>query len=136
MSMYNNYRTEHCNKRGEQKSNLTEEEEKGLKELQKRIKEKEIVILKTDKTGKFCVMGREQYREVGEKLIEGDMEISRKEIRRREQILNSHSAMWCKFSNMGEDHGHKDRILESKQTKSENLANMYIPAKDHKVEMG
>ena len=64
------------------------------------------------------------------------MEISRKEIRRREQILNSHSAMWCKFSNMGEDHGHKDRIWESKQTRSENLANMYILAKDHEVEIG
>ena len=104
--------------------------------MKKRVKDKEIIILKTDKTGKFCVMDREKYKEVGEKQIEGDVEVSRKEIKRREQILNSHSAMWCKFSNMGESHGHKDRIWESKQTRSENLANMYLLAKDHKVEMG
>ena len=43
--------------------------------------------------------------------------------------------MWCKFSNMGEDHGHKDRIWESKHTRSDNLANIYMLAKDHKVDM-
>ena len=60
----NNYREEHCNKWGDQKSNLTEEEEKGLKILKKRVKDKEIIILKTAKTGKFCVMDREKYKEV------------------------------------------------------------------------
>ena len=136
MSMFTKYREENCNKWEEQKSNLTEEEEEGLKSLKQRIKNKEIVILKTDKTGKFCVMDRDKYKEVGEKQIEGDIEVDRREIMRREQILNSHSAMWCKFSNMGEAHGHKDRIWESKRTKSENLANMYLLAKDHKAEMG
>ena len=81
-------------------------------------------------------MDRDKCKEVGEKQIEGDIEVDRREIMRREQILNSHSAMWCKFSNMGEAHGHKDRIWESKRTKSENLANMYLLAKDHKAEMG
>ena len=35
-----------------------------------------------------------------------------------------------------QQHGHKDRIWDSKQTKSENLANMYLLAKDHKAELG
>ena len=101
----------------------------------KRIKNKEIVIQKTDKTGKFSVADRDTYLEMGKAQIAGDIEIDRREIRRREKILNSHSAMWCKFSNMGEAHGHKDRIWESKQTKSENMANMYMLAKDHKTEL-
>ena len=37
------------------RGNLTEEEKEGLKSLQKRIKEKEIIILKTDKSGKMVV---------------------------------------------------------------------------------
>ena len=82
--------------------------------------------MKTDKTGKFCVIDREKYKEVGENQIKDDKEVSRKEIRRREQILSSHSAMWCKLSNMGEAHGHQGRIWDSKQTKSKNLANMYL----------
>ena len=135
-SMFTKYRGENCNKWGEQKSNLTEEEEEGLQSLKQIIKNKEIVILKTDKTGKFCVMDRDKYKEVGEKQIEGEIEVDRREIMRREQILNSHSAMWYKFSNMREAHGQKDRIWESKRTKSENLANMYLLAKDHKAEMG
>jgi hypothetical protein len=40
-------------------------------------------------------MKRDDYKEVGEKVIEGDREIERKEIRKRDQVLNSHSAMWC-----------------------------------------
>ena len=43
--------------------------------------------------------------------------------------------MWCKFSNMGESHNHKDRIWESKQTRSKNLASMYMMLKDHKDEL-
>ena len=136
MAMFNTYREQNCSKFGDQKTNLTEMEEKGLKMLKKRVKEKEIIVMKTDKTGKFIVIDREEYREIGENQIKDDIEVCRKEIKRREKILNSHSAMWCKFSNMGESHGHKDRIWDSKQTKSENLANMYLLAKDHKAELG
>ena len=35
------------------RGNLTEEEKEGLNSLQKRMKEKEIIILKTDKSGKI-----------------------------------------------------------------------------------
>ena len=58
--------------------------------------------MKTDKTGKFCVADRDTYLEMGKAQIAGDIEIDRREIRRREKILNSHSAMWCKFSKMGQ----------------------------------
>jgi hypothetical protein len=132
MAKFNTYKEENCNQWGDQDTNLTEDESRGLKSLQKRIKNKEILILKTDKTGKLAVADRETYLEIGKLQIQGDIEIDRKEIRRIEKVLNSHSAMWCKFNNMGEAHNHKDRIWESKQTKSENLANMYLTVKDHK----
>jgi hypothetical protein len=67
MSVFNSYRPQNCNKWGEQKTNLTEEEAEGLKSLRKRIKNEEIVILRTEKTGKFCVMNRDKYKEVVEK---------------------------------------------------------------------
>ena len=52
--IYNQYRQEFCNKNGEQKSNLTEQEQRGLKKLQKRIQEDNLIIIKTNKSGKFC----------------------------------------------------------------------------------
>ena len=51
--IYNDYRKEVGNKKGEIKGNLTEDEKDGLKSLQKRMKEQEIVIMKTEKSGKM-----------------------------------------------------------------------------------
>ena len=57
--VYGQYMREKCGPRGLQNSNLTMREIKGLKSLKKRVKEGEIVILPTDKTGLFTVMSRE-----------------------------------------------------------------------------
>ena len=48
--IYNDYRKERCKKKKEQESNLTEQQQKGLKSLEKRIQEVEIIILKNDKS--------------------------------------------------------------------------------------
>ena len=59
--IYNDYRKEVCDKKGEVKGNLTEEGKDGLKSLQKRMREQKIIIMKTDKSGKMCVISREEY---------------------------------------------------------------------------
>ena len=51
--IYNEYRDEVCNKRGEVQGNLTPEEKDGLRSLQKQIKKHKILVLKTDKSGKL-----------------------------------------------------------------------------------
>ena len=79
LTRFNTHKEANCNQWGDQATNLTEEESQGLKSLQKRIKNKEIVILKTDKTGKFCVAEREAYLEMGREQIAGDIEIDRRE---------------------------------------------------------
>ena len=53
-------------KKGEVRGNLTEEEKDGLKRLQKRIKDREVIIMKTDKSGKLCLITREEYEKMGE----------------------------------------------------------------------
>ena len=79
-AIHNKYREESCNKKGDVKGNLTEEEKEGLKSLQKRMKEKEIIILKTDKSGKMCVTTREEYEKMGHKHTKKDEKIDRKGI--------------------------------------------------------
>ena len=84
---YNEYRSEECNKKGEVRGNLTEEEKDGLKRLQKRIKEKQIVIVKTDKSGKLCVVTREEYERMGMEHTKKDTEIGRKQIVEMEKTV-------------------------------------------------
>ena len=129
---YNQYRDEECNKKGEVRGNMTEEEKDGLKSLQKRIKNKEIVILKTDKSGKLCVATREEYERMGHEHTKKDVEIGRKQIIEMEKQLNGHVFFWAKIWGSGEAHGHKDRIIDSKVVSSEQLADLYLTYKDHK----
>ena len=46
-------------------SNLSKAELKGLKSLQRRIKEGSIVVAETDKSRKFSVLSRKQYIDAG-----------------------------------------------------------------------
>ena len=50
--IYQEFRRERCNDRGEQESNLTEEEEKGLKSLQRRIQKEDLIIMKMIRVGR------------------------------------------------------------------------------------
>ena len=79
-NIYKEHRKERCNKNGEQASNLTEEQQQGLKSLQKRIKDKEIVVLRTDKSGKLCVATTEEYIKMGQKHTNKDRIIYRREV--------------------------------------------------------
>ena len=133
MKAFKRYREKYCGKTGEQKSNLTMEEQEGLKKLVKRIRDGEIVIMKTDKSGKFCVATRERYIELGMDHIKNDKEITREELRQIERYLNSHTAAWCIMFSSGENHDHTSRIIKSKTTNSNNVANLYLMYKDHKI---
>ena len=131
-TIYENYRGEVCNKKGDVRGNLTEEEKDGLKTLQKIMKEKEIIILKTVKSGKLCVTTREEYRKMGEEHTNKDEVIDRKGIIEKERQLNGHVFFWAKMWGSGDEHGHRDRIIDSKVVSSEQLASMYLMYKDHK----
>ena len=65
MGAFKNYVREKCDGKGGQRSNLGVSEQRGLKSLQKRVEDGEIVVLITDKTGNFSVMGRNRYLEAG-----------------------------------------------------------------------
>ena len=53
------YRAKKCTENGDQTPNLTLKEMRGLKKLRKRVQNKSIVVLKTDKSGKLTTMKRE-----------------------------------------------------------------------------
>ena len=118
MNVIKNFKIEKCNKRNEQKPNLSREESAGLKSLQKRIKDEEIVVLRTDKSSKLAVTDLETYIEMGKKHTKNDKVINMDEVKEREKIVNGHSAMLIKITGMGSTWGHGPRMRASKMTKS------------------
>jgi hypothetical protein len=125
-TIYNNYGGEVCNKKGEVKGNLDEDEKDGLKSLQKRIRAGEVILMKTDKSGKMCICTREEYKRMGEKYTEKDELVDRKGIIEKERNLNGHVFFWAKMWGSGDSHGHRDRIIDSKVVSSEQLASLYL----------
>ena len=122
--------------RNQEWSNLTQSERRGLKKIRKRIKDDQIVVLKTDKSGKLAIMAKEEYLKIGLSKIEKDRKLTRTEIKKNEEKINSHTRMILKIVNAGEMHGHHKRIRDSKITHSETSAPMYFMYKDHKKEGG
>ena len=99
METFRSYRKRNCNERGEQPSNLNRKQNRGLRKLKQRIKDNELVILKTDKSGKLIAMKREDYEKLGKDKCRQDKKIKREEIRRIERRINEQTKMWCKMLN-------------------------------------
>ena len=130
--VYENFRIKNTNKNHEQKSNLKPGEKEGLKSLLKRIEKEEIMILKTDKSGRFVVTTPEKYIEMGTEHTSKDTEINWMKMKEMEKKVTSHSLAWEVIWNSGEDHHHQDRIIRSRNTRSGNQANLSLLYKDHK----
>ena len=130
--IYDKYRAEHCDKKGNQRSNLSKEEQEGLRSLEKKVKERKLIVIKTDKSSRFAVCSEDAYLRMGKVHTSKDKKVTRGELVEIEKLLNSHCVAWGKLWRSGEDHDHRSRIINSKKTSSENTADLYILLKDHK----
>ena len=65
--------------------------------MQKRIREGEVILMKTDKSGKMCICTREEYKRMREKLTEKDELVDRKGIIEKERNLTGHVFFWAKM---------------------------------------
>ena len=74
-SIFEKYLEEFCDEEGIQESNLTKEEQAGLKSLQKRVKDGGLVICQTDKSSRFAIMTMQGYEEAGKKHTLKDQEV-------------------------------------------------------------
>ena len=132
MQIFKKYVSKNTSKNGDQNTNLTQEEQFGLKSLQKRIASGELIVIKTDKSSKLAVTNQEEYKKMGQDHTMKDNLISRQEVIEMEENLNGHSKAWANIWNSGRDHNHFERIVNSKVTRSENVADLYLMFKDHK----
>ena len=124
---------EHCKEGGKQvDSNLTKEEKEGLESVRKRRKSGELVILPTDKSGRFCVMTLKTYLEAGLVHTAKDKEASQSDIKSNQSEINGHVSMILKIFCVAGKRGQEDRARETMINNSQTLCPMYLVFKDHK----
>ena len=93
LATFRTFMEEKCNKFGGQKSNLTKKQLKGLASLKTRMKNGEIVVVPTDKTGNFTVMSRESYVRAGLEHVRGDKVANWGIIEEAQKEVNGHVSM-------------------------------------------
>ena len=69
----------------------------GLKNLKKRVKNEELIVLPTDKSGRFGVMSVKNYLRAGEKHTKKDEEVDMATIINTRNELNGNMSMIIKF---------------------------------------
>ena len=113
-------------------SNLTKAEIAGMKSLQKRVQNNEIIITETDKSKKFCVLTNEQYYAAGLKHTKNDEKVSCEQVKSVQNYVNDHCMWLRKIFGVGMCWGHEERIGNSMTDRGEVVAPLYLLIKDHK----
>ena len=113
-------------------SNLSKLELLGMKSLQKRVKNGELIVTETDKSNRFCVLKSSQYYEAGQKHVVKDQKESHEQARAIQKVVNDHSYWLRKIFGLGIEWGHEDRIGNSMTDRGEVVAPLYLLIKDHK----
>ena len=114
--------------------NLTPRERQGVKKLRKRVKNKEIVIYQTDKSGKLCVATPEAYKRQGDKHVASDKVVDCKEIEESQKELSCPLRAYNLMFSAGRDQGEKGQasVGRAKELKSQTIPIMSQLLKDHK----
>ena len=92
-----------------------------------------LVVMLTDKSGKFAVCSMEMYLRMGEMHTKNDVEVEREVAAEIQREYNGHASMWIKMAGMGENWGHQARIREACIQHSATISPMYQLLKDHKA---
>ena len=129
---FGQYTQEKCGAGGLQKSNLSRGEIRGLKSLKKRVKEGELAILPTDKTGLFAIMSRDTYVECGLSHTKGDQHVTWDDLKGAQSEINGHTSMIIKIFDIGKSWEHTSRIRETMLGETMATCPLSLLFKDHK----
>ena len=122
-----------CNCKGDQKLNLSSEEQAGLKSLKKKVADGGLVILPTDKSGRFAVMSMVTYTKAGMVHVNDDEEVGIEERKANQKIVNGTVSMLLKVFRVGSNCRHESRWMESMISQSLEACTLWLLFKDHKL---
>ena len=119
-------------KKSKDRSNLQQNEKEGLKSLQTRRNDQDIVCFQTDKSGRWAIDTVENYRTSTVKHIqEGVRQITLEEYQNSEDELNCHAEAILRMMGLKDDYN-GTRIRQACTAEGINFAELYSLRKDHK----
>ena len=113
--------------------NLSESQTRGLKSLEKRRDNNEIVLFRTDKSGKISIDTPDNYKESAKPHTMNDDVVSNDVFNSIEKEVNAHSIFWLKMLNVAKDSGDFNRYKSSMLTHNSEYSTQYMYRKDHKT---
>ena len=115
------------------RSNLSPEERRGKRSLQMRIKDGELLVYPTDKSGKMVVSLPSTYKEAAKVHLEKDEEVTWDELSKVEVLINRHTTALRKVLSIGEQHpGRIQQLQGALKSEDSPAPNLYLTWKDHK----
>ena len=135
MEIVKQYRRDHCDEEGRPvRAVIQPELQRGIKKLQRRVKEGEIVVRTTDKSKKLCISSYESYTRQGRVHVGEDREVSEEEIRNIQKKVNTTSRALVKIFRVGEGRGgnNAERTTGAYSNNSCTIPPLTINPKDHK----
>jgi hypothetical protein len=105
----------------------------GLKSLKNRVKEDEILIYQTDKSGRFSVDKPENYIKSMFPLYHLDRLVCMEEVDKLEKQYSAHAGVWGRILGIGETWRQQARVKEALSSKNLRPPPLYGLYKDHKV---
>ena len=94
--IYRDFKDQYSDEKGIQESNLTVEESRGLEKFKKRVADGVLVIVKTDKSGKFSIMSMKEYERAGAVHTRKDTEVTLEFLLKNQRKINGHLSMLLK----------------------------------------
>ena len=115
--------------------NLTKMEALGRKEILEGVKSKKYLLYGTDKSEKLVLDTPANFMNAMAPHIRDHFKVSLEEVENSEKVLNNHSKMWCKITNIGKNAGHNqhNRIVGAMQSHSSGVPQYKGLRKDHKA---
>jgi len=127
------YVAENCGEKGKQKKTcLRAGEQRGIRSLQKKIKNGEIAVFTTDKSDKLCGDSVQNYDEAMKQHVENDEIVTKDEYSKVENEMNGHAAMWGRILNVGAAYEQKTRVKKALLSHESAAPTLRGHRKDHK----
>ena len=127
------YKEKHCNDKGFIKnSNVTRAVSDGIKSIKERIRDKEVVVFATDKTGELSIDSTSNYLDALKKHTVNDRKIDKKTVKTLENRCNDHLKQFNKMFSVGATFGHEQRVANASTATNVPAPPLYGLRKTHK----
>ena len=122
-----------CDESGTLKNmTLSRSEVRGRTKLLKRVKDSEMVLSSTDKSGKIAVWSRDLYLEAAQEHITKDDLVNQELVNKFENQANGLATATCNAFNLGSEREQQDRVSKAMKVFDVPPPNVFFLAKDHK----